>query len=323
MPLKTAILLTNLGTPERLDRAAVRLFLGEFLSDSYVVNIPHLVWLPILYGLILPFRSGKTLEGYRRVWQAEGSPLMAFSLRQRAALEKRLTELGQGDPVDVKIAMRYGNPSFVSVLSGLIELKVEQLVVLPLYPQFSRTTTETSRVHLLKTLKDLGASMAVNFIEDYHDHPAYIAALAESVQTHWKKRQHHLLMSFHGLPQVNIQRGDPYQAQCEKTAQLLAEELGLEESDWSIGYQSRFGKQTWIQPYTADVLERLAKNGVEAVDVICPGFSADCLETLDEIEVEYRAEFEQFGGKQFSYIPALNDRGSHITMMQDVISSHL
>ena len=318
MSARTAVLLTNLGTPDTLERASVKRFLREFLSDPLVVRLPRILWLPLLHGIILPLRSGKTLQAYSRVWGDEGSPLLAFAKRQRSALQQKL--LGQ---VHVDLAMRYGNPSFPSVLRPLRDAGIEQLVVLPLYPQYSVTTTATSYRHLKNTLNQLDWKPALEFIGYYPDHPAYIDALAESIREHWQQQRRHLLMSFHGLPQANIDRGDPYQVQCEKTANLLARKLELADSDWSIGYQSRFGKQTWIQPYTSDVLHALIKRGVKAVDVICPGFSADCLETLDEIEVEYRNEFLALGGEQFSYIHALNDREAHIEMMRSLVQPFL
>ena len=302
MSAKTAVLLTNLGTPDRLERASVKRFLKEFLSDPLVVRLPRIFWLPLLHGIILPLRSGKTLQAYSRVWGEQGSPLMMYSNRQRSALQQKLLEQAHVD-----LAMRYGNPSYESVLRLLRDAGIDKLVVLPLYPQYSVTTTATSYKHLKNTLNYLDFTPALEFIGYYPDHPAYIEALAESIREHWQQGQRHLLMSFHGLPQANVDRGDPYQAQCEKTANLLAASLGLGADDWSIGYQSRFGKQTWIQPYTSDVLHRLVTRGIKAVDVVCPGFSSDCLETLDEIEVEYRNEFLELGGKQFSYIRSLND----------------
>jgi ferrochelatase len=318
MPANTAVLLTNLGTPDRLDRDSVKRFLKEFLSDPLVVRLPRALWLPLLYGIILPLRSGKTLQAYSRVWGEDGSPLLAFSNRQRTALQQKLFEQAH-----VELAMRYGNPSFPSVLRLLRDAGVKKLVVLPLYPQYSVTTTATSYKHLKNILRQLDFAPTLEFIGYYPDQPAYIDALAESVREHWQQGQRHLLMSFHGLPQENVDRGDPYQKQCEQTAALLASKLELADADWSIGYQSRFGKQTWIQPYTSDVLHRLVERGVKAVDVICPGFSSDCLETLDEIEVEYRNEFLALGGKQFSYIHALNDRDAHIEMMRQLVEPYL
>lgn len=318
MPTKIALILTNLGTPERLDRAAVKAFLGEFLSDPLVVSLPRIFWLPLLYGIILPLRSGKTLQAYRRVWGEQGSPLLTYAMKQQAALQAVL-----GERAIVSLAMRYGKPDYASVLATLRDRGIEKLVVLPLYPQYSVTTTATSYKHLNNSLDQLDYAPAIEFIGYYHEHPAYIEALTESVREHWQQRQHHLLISFHGLPQANIERGDPYQSQCEKTAALLAQSLELDDSQWSIGYQSRFGKQAWIQPYTADLLHELVNRGIKAVDVICPGFSADCLETLDEIEVEYRSEFLHYGGEHFSYIHALNDRAAHIQMMHSLLQPYL
>ena len=318
MPAKTAVLLTNLGTPDRLNVSAVKRFLREFLSDPLVVRLPRWLWLPLLHCVILPLRSPKTMQAYSRVWSENGSPLLAISKRQREALQQFMLE-----QVHVELAMRYGNPSYISVLRLLRDAGVEKLVVLPLYPQFSVTTTETSHQHLIRTLSDLAFTPEIEFIDNYSEHPAYIAALAESIRRHRQQQPNHLLMSFHGLPQDNIDRGDPYQRQCEQTAKLLAQTLGLEDSDWSIGYQSRFGRQAWIQPYTADRLSELVNRGVKSVDVICPGFASDCLETLDEINLEYRDEFLALGGERFNYIPALNDRASHIEMMQKLVEPYL
>ena len=318
MPANTAVLLTNLGTPDTLELASVKRFLREFLSDPLVVRLPRALWLPLLNGVILPLRSPKTLQAYQRVWSENGSPLLDIANRQREALQQALFERAH-----VELAMRYGNPSFVSVLRLLQNAGIERLVVLPLYPQYSVTTTATSYKHLLASLRELEYAPAIEFIGYYPDHPAYIEALAESVREHWQRGQRHLLMSFHGLPQANVDRGDPYQRQCEATVSLLAQRLGLADGEWSIGYQSRFGRQQWIQPYTSDVLSGLAERGVKAVDVICPGFSADCLETLDEIKVEYRHEFLELGGEALDYIPALNDRPAHIEMMRQLVDPYL
>ncbi len=318
MPVKTAVILTNLGTPDSLEVASVRRFLKEFLSDPLVVRLPRLLWLPLLYGVILPLRSPKTLQAYARVWSDDGSPLLAFANKQREALQHKLMERAQ-----VELAMRYGNPSFDSVLRPLRDAGIDKLVVLPLYPQYSVTTTATSYKHLLNSMKALGYRPEIEFIGYYPDHPAYIEALAESIREYRQPGERHLLMSFHGLPQANVDRGDPYQKQCEQTARLLAERLGLEDADWSIGYQSRFGKQTWIQPYTSDVLQQLVERNIRNVDVVCPGFSADCLETLDEIKVEYRHEFIELGGEELDYIPALNARDSHIEMMRQLVEPYL
>ena len=320
MFLKTAVLLTNLGTPAALDRSSVKQFLKEFLSDPMVVEIPRLPWWLLLNGLIIPFRSGKTLQAYQRIWSDEGSPLMIYAQKQQMALQQKL-----GDDVRVALAMRYGEPSFKSVIGELLTGGTERLIVLPLYPQNSATTTATTFQHLAQTLSGHRNQPSVDFIDSYYQHPTYIEALAESIRNHWSgtDSRNHLVMSFHGLPQVNVDRGDPYYAQCRQTANLLAQRLGLQKSEWSLCFQSRFGKQTWLKPYTRETLSELGANGIKSVDVICPGFSADCLETLDEIQIEYRGLFMQAGGEQFHYIPALNAHSDHIEMMYALISPYL
>jgi ferrochelatase len=317
MSPKTAVLLSNLGTPAALDRPSVKRFLKQFLSDPMVVDIPRLPWWLLLNGVILPLRSGKTLQAYQSIWMDEGSPLMVFSQRQQIALQEKL-----GDEIHVALAMRYGEPSFNNVIAELMTAGMERIVVLPLYPQYSTTTTESTHHHLTQTLSAYPLQPAVEFIASYYQHPAYIEALAESTRAHWTKTgaQNHLVISFHGLPQVNVDRGDPYYDQCLGTANLLAEQLGLEESQWSHCFQSRFGKQVWLKPYTSDILTDLSANGIKAVDIICPGFSSDCLETLEEIQIEYRHLFMQQGGEQYHYIPALNEQASHIDMMYALLT---
>ena len=318
--MKTAVLLTNLGTPNSLDKAAVKRFLKQFLSDKRVVEMPRLPWWLILNGIILPFRSGKSLQGYQRIWTDQGSPLMAYSLKQQSALQQKL-----GSGVSVALAMRYGKPSFETVIEDLMASGLERLIVLPLYPQNSATTTATTFYHLADTLEKYRNLPSIHFIDSYYQHPVYIEALANSVLAHWQKsvQRNHLVMSFHGLPQVNVERGDPYYDQCKITAKLLAGKLELEEESWSLCFQSRFGKQVWLKPYTSDVLAELAANSNKAVDIICPGFSADCLETLDEIQIEYRNLFMAQGGEKFHYIPALNDSDDHIEMMSALVQPHL
>ncbi len=320
MSLKTAVLLTNLGTPGSLDRAAVKRFLKQFLSDPMVVEMPRLPWWLILNGIILPLRSGKTLQGYARIWMAEGSPLMVYAQRQATALQKKL-----GAEIRVVLAMRYGEPSFKSVIGELLAAGIVRLIVLPLYPQNSATTTATTFQHLAATLSSYRNQPSVDFIDSYYQHPAYIAALAQSVRNHWGETgsRQHLVMSFHGLPQVNVDRGDPYYAQCRQTANLLAHQLGLEKSEWSLCFQSRFGKQVWLKPYTMETLSELSASGTRSVDIICPGFSADCLETLDEINIEYRNFFMRQGGEQFHYIPALNESDSYIELMHTLVRPYL
>ncbi len=318
---KTAVLLTNLGTPATNSRAAVAAFLKQFLSDQRVVEIPAFIWWFILNLIILPFRSKSALHAYEQIWTDEGSPLLAISRRQKEALQKKL-----GDTVHVDMMMRYGEPSFASVMNGLMQKGYNNFVVLPLYPQNSATTTATTYDHIASVLRKTRNVPDISIISNYHADPGYIGALAASVQEHWKaqQRQRFLLMSFHGLPQRNVDLGDPYYDQCLGTAHLLATLLGLSANQWGISFQSRFGKQQWLKPYTSETLEALAgKTKLKEIDVICPGFSVDCLETLEEIQMQNRDVFLEAGGEQYHYIPCLNERADHIDMMAELIRPYL
>ena len=317
---KTAVILTNLGTPKTNTKAAVSDFLKEFLSDTRVVEIPKVIWWFILNLIILPFRSGKSLKAYNKIWTDEGSPLLSISRQQQAALQQNL-----GDKIKVELMMRYGEPSFASVINGLLEDNYQNLIILPLYPQNSATTTATSFDLIGDIMKKSRAIPDIKFISNYHGDPGYIHALAASIQEHWQQqqRQRFLLMSFHGLPQRNVDLGDPYYDQCTGTAQLLATIMGLESKQWGMSFQSRFGKQTWLQPYTSETLATLADNGLKEIDIVCPGFSVDCLETLEEIQMENREVFIEHGGEQYHYIPCLNDRADHIQMMADLVKPYL
>lgn len=305
--LRTGVLLVNLGTPDAPTASAVRRYLAEFLGDPRVVEIPRAVWLPILYGFILPFRPARVARNYAGIWMEEGSPLLVHSQRLAQRLEESL------DDIPVELGMSYGNPSIESALSRLETQQVEQIIVLPLYPQYSATTTAASFDVLARCLSRRRDIPALTLIRDYHDQPAYVEALAASVRTHWEQhgRGDHLVMSFHGIPKRNVDLGDPYARQCERTAALLAEALGLEPAAWSQVYQSRFGKAEWLQPYADERFRELAQQGIGTLDVLCPGFAADCLETLEEIAVEYAELFQEAGGKALRYIPALNDAPAH------------
>lgn len=317
---KTAVILTNLGTPETNSKQAVRRFLKQFLSDKRVVEIPSAIWWFILNLIILPFRSTTALEAYNKIWTDQGSPLLTISRQQQQALQQKL-----GDDVRVELMMRYGEPSFSSVINGLLQEHYQHLVILPLYPQNSATTTATSYDHIADILRNTRAVPDLSFISNYHGHPGYIDALASSIQQHWQQqlRQRFLLMSFHGLPQRNIDLGDPYYDQCMGTAHLLATILGLSSDQWAMSFQSRFGRQTWLQPYTSETLAAMADRGLKEVDIICPGFSVDCLETLEEIKLQNRDIFLQHGGEQYHYIPCLNDRQDHIDMMAELVKPHI
>ena len=298
MPTLNGVLLVNLGTPAAPTPAAVRSYLAEFLSDPRVVQLPRLVWLPILHGIILRTRPAKSAAKYRSIWTAEGSPLAVHTRRQTDLLRDALLQ----EETAVEYAMRYGGPS---VADGLKKLSgCRKVVVVPLYPQFSRSTTESIRDVLGK-----GVGPGVTMVESFYDHPAYIAALAAGVQRHWAAhgKGGRLVMSFHGLPKRAVDLGDPYQAQCVVTAKLLAGALRIPPTGYLVTFQSRFGAAEWLQPYTEPTLVALAKQGIRRVDVVCPGFVSDCLETLEEIAIEAKRAFLGAGGTDFHAVPCLNE----------------
>jgi len=317
------VLLVNLGTPEEPTTSAVRKYLREFLSDPRVVEIPRLVWLPVLHGLVLRTRPAKSAENYKLVWTDKGSPLLHYSLRQQKLLQQEVEARFKG-PVHIELAMRYGKPDIRSGLKALQEKGVQRLLVLPLYPQYSATTTATTFDEIAKIFKSWRRIPEFRFIGQYHDHPAYIDVLATSVKQHWKENGQSdvLLMSFHGLPKRNLDLGDPYFCHCQKTGRLLAEKLGLNKEQWKLTFQSRFGKAEWLKPYTDKTLMEMPAKGIKSVDVICPGFPADCLETLEEIDGENREYFLEAGGEHYHYIPALNDNIKHIYALADIIQQH-
>lgn len=320
----TGILLVNLGTPDQPETSSVKRYLAEFLSDPRVVEIPRLVWLALLHGVVLRRRSPVTARLYSSIWLPEGSPLMVYSRRISDAISVMVKRRFAG-PVKVELAMRYGKPSITDGLENLRQQGARRLLVLPLYPQYSATTTASVFDAVAKELGHWRWIPEVRFINQYHDDAGYIKALAASVDKHQQENgwDGFLLMSFHGLPERNLQLGDPYFCQCHKTARLLAEKLRLKDDQWKISFQSRFGKAKWVQPYTNETLGKLAKQGIEKVDVICPGFPADCLETLEEMEVENRGAFLAAGGKQYNYIPALNNNDEHIDALIGIIEQHI
>lgn len=319
----TGILLVNLGTPDAPDRKSVKRYLAEFLGDPRVVEIPRPIWLMILHGIILTKRPPVTAKLYESVWMDEGSPLLVYTKRQQMKLQGVLQRQFAG-PVETEVAMRYGNPSVKQGLQKLREKGARRILVFPLYPQYSATTTATVFDAVSDVLKRQRWIPELRFINHYHDHPQYINALAESVEQHWREhgRGRFMVMSFHGLPQRNLHQGDPYHCECHKTARLLAEKLNLADDKWMLTFQSRFGKAQWLQPYTDKTLESLPGKGIKEVDIMCPGFSSDCLETLEEIQGENREVFEGAGGKVYHYIPALNDHDSHIDLMADLVKQH-
>lgn len=320
---RTGILLTNLGTPDEPTAKAVRRYLAEFLWDNRVVEIPRPIWWMILHGAILPFRSSQSAAKYAEVWTEEGSPLLVIARKQADAVREQLTQTMPHPPL-VALGMRYGQPSIESAFDELTQQGATRILLLPLYPQYSATTTASTFDALASVFKQRRWIPELRVVNSYHESPAYIDALANSVREAWneKSRSEKLLMSFHGLPDRNLHLGDPYHCQCHKTARLLAEKLELCAEEWAISFQSRFGKAKWLQPYTSETLKQWASAGVSSVDVICPGFSADCLETLEEIEGENREYFEEAGGKSYRYIPALNDRADHIAAIADVIQKN-
>jgi ferrochelatase len=314
------VLLVNLGTPDAPTPAAIRPYLREFLSDRRVVDLPRALWLPILHGVILPLRPRKLAPLYARIWRPDGSPLLAITREQRAALAAEL-----GDEAIVIEAMRYGRPAIASALAELQGAGVTRVIVLPLYPQYSATTTESALDGVAAALAALGWQPELRVIRDYHADDGYIDALAQSVREQWDAhgRGELLLLSFHGIPQRYVDRGDPYGAQCAETARRLAAALQLRDGEWRVAYQSRVGKAAWLQPYTDELIPQLARSGVRKLDVICPGFSADCLETLDEIALRYRDAFVAAGGEALRYVPALNARPAHIAALARLVRAHL
>ena len=320
---KAGVLLINLGTPDAPTRAAIRRYLREFLSDDRVVDLHPFLWWPVLNGIILRTRPKRLAPRYAAIWTAQGGPLLAIGLQQAAGLAERL-QAQLGVEVPVVLAMRYGNPSIQAGLATLEQQGVRRVLVLPLFPQYSASTTASALDAVFDALKLRRWLPALRTVNHYHDHPAYISALADSVRQHWQQqgRGEHLLMSFHGIPQRYFLMGDPYYCECHKTARLLAERLGLEQGQWSLSFQSRFGREEWLKPYTDTQLAELAQSGVQQLDVIAPGFAADCLETLEEIGDEYRELFAGLGGT-LRYVPALNAEAAHLDALASLLKPQL
>jgi ferrochelatase len=315
---ETGILITNLGTPEQPTPAAVRHYLKEFLSDKYVIKIPRAIWLPILYGYILPFRSSQSAKLYQKIWTADGSPLLQFTSRIKDQLAKQLT-------APVALGMRYGKPSLHDALKQLQAREVKKILLLPLYPQYSDTTTASTIAQLNQLLKNEFQSMELQCIKSYAENPHYINALVISMQNMWQKLgpKQHLLFSFHGIPKRYVEAGDPYAEQCHRTATLVAEQLQLPRTRWSVAFQSRLGRAEWLKPYTDVVLKSFPQLGITHLDVICPGFPADCLETLEEIAIRGKEQFLENGGNSYRYISALNDSSEHIQALMKIIQEAL
>jgi ferrochelatase len=318
------LLVANVGTPDAPTAAAVRRYLRQFLSDRRVVDLPRALWWPILHLVVLPLRAPRSAHAYARIWTAEGSPLLRIAVRQAAALENAL-HARLSAPLHASLGMAYGNPSIARALEGLRALGCRKLLVLPLYPQYSSPTTGSAFEAVVKVMRSWRWVPELCTIGGYHDDSGYIAALAGSVRQLWGREgePERLLLSFHGLPKRYGDAGDPYPKQCAETSRLIAEALGLDDGRWQMSFQSRFGREEWLRPYTDQTLRSWAGSGVASVDVVCPGFAADCLETLEEIDIRYRAVFLGAGGHRFRYIPALNDRADHIAALANIVMRHL
>ena len=319
----TGVLLVNLGTPDAPTPRALHRYLKEFLWDPRVIEWPRPLWWLILNGVILNIRPVRSAKLYKKVWTEEGSPLLVISERQAQALQKKLKKQFTG-PVEVALAMRYGNPSVAAGLNELRRKGARRLLVLPLYPQYSATTTGSTFDAVACVLQTWRWIPELRFVNHYSDDPGFIEAMAARIRNHWEThgRGEHLLFSFHGIPKSYLLKGDPYHCECHKTARLVAQSLGLKDGVWQVSFQSRFGREEWLQPYTDDLLAALAGKGIKSVDVCCPGFAADCLETLEEIAVESHHTFIKAGGDQFNFIPALNDMPQHIQALGDIVARY-
>ncbi|MEH0688376.1 ferrochelatase [Vibrio cholerae] len=308
------VLLVNLGTPDEPTAPAVKRFLSQFLHDHRVVDMSRWLWCPILHGVILPIRSPKVAKLYQSVWMEEGSPLMVYSKRQAARLADFLS-------MPVELGMTYGNPSLQSGVEALLAQGVEEIIVLPLYPQYSGTTTGAVNDGLAKAFKTMPVLPNYRMLRDYHDHPLYIKALAASVEASWRQhgRGDYLLCSYHGIPKRYADNGDIYPQHCLRTTELLGKALGLTSEQIGTTFQSRFGREEWLQPYTDKTIEQLPSAGIKKLDIMTPAFSADCLETLEEISEQCRELYEEHGGEQFNFIPCLNDDELHIEMMAALV----
>lgn len=315
----TAVLLVNLGTPAAPTQDAVRDYLSEFLSDPRVVELPRWLWWPILHGYILRTRPRRSAEAYAKVWRDDGSPLLVLSERLADAVRSRIASATSGK-VDVALAMTYGEPSVAAVVTDLMRGGTRRVLVLPMFPQYSATSTGAALDAVTRVLQSLRWPPAVRTVNDYHTDAGYLAALASSVQGHWAAhgRGDKLLLSFHGIPERFANAGDPYPGQCRETARRLGDALGVAGDEMLVTFQSRLGRQPWLRPYTDETIGELARQDVETIDVLCPGFAVDCLETLEEIALRYRTTFLTGGGRQFRYIPALNDSNAHAAALADI-----
>ncbi|NVD35194.1 ferrochelatase [Marinobacter lutaoensis] len=321
---RIGILITNLGTPDAPTPSALRRYLAEFLWDPRVVEAPRPLWWLILHGIILRVRPRRSAAAYAKVWQPEGSPLLLHTARQAEGIREALRE-SHGQNLVVAFAMRYGNPSIATALDELQAQGVSKLLVLPLYPQYSASTAGSTFDALAADFTRRRWLPDLRFVAHYHDFPPYIEAMARHIEAHWANhgRKEKLVLSYHGVPFRYLLQGDPYHCECHKTSRLLADRLGLSDEDYITTFQSRFGREEWLQPYTDETMKALPGQGVRSVDVFCPGFSSDCLETIEEINEENRGYFLDAGGESFSYIPALNATPGHIEALVKLIEENL
>jgi protoporphyrin/coproporphyrin ferrochelatase len=320
---RIGILLVNSGTPASPEPRDVRKYLARFLSDPRVIEIPRMLWLPILYGFILPFRPARSARRYRKIWSPQGSPLLDFSQQLCSELTGTLAQNVLA-PLSVELGMLYSKPSVAEALGRLRESGAQRILVLPLFPQYCGATTGAVYDQVNEELRRWRWLPELRFVAEYHDDPAYVDALRASVTQHWEAhgKSKHLLMSFHGIPERSFHLGDPYFCKCQKTARLLADELMLRDTEWSVSFQSRFGPSGWLRPYTSAVLTEMPARGIREVTVVCPGFAVDCLETLEEIDIENREIFMHAGGQQYQYVPALNARAEHARFLSELIARH-
>jgi len=320
---RIGVLLVNSGTPATPEPRDVRAFLRGLLSDPRVVELPRALWYPILYGFILPFRPRKVAVKYRKIWTPQGSPLVAFSNRLRADLATTLAQRILA-PLSVELAMLYSKPTVKEGLDKLRASGAQRILVVPHFPQYCAATTGAVYDAVSAELRNWRWLPELRYIAEYHDHPSYIDALRASVVQQWEAegRTKHLVISFHGIPETFFQNGDPYFYKCRQTARLLADELMLRDDEWTVSFHSKFGPGAWLRPYTIELMANLPVRGIDEVTVICPGFAVDCLETLEEIEMENRAQFLASGGRKFVYVPALNARPEHSRFLADLIAQH-
>lgn len=323
-PERLGVLVTNLGTPDAPTTPALRRYLAEFLWDPRVVEVPRPIWWMILHGIILRIRPKKSAQGYASVWKPEGSPLLIHTAKQAEGIREALKQK-YGNNVVVGFAMRYGNPSISKVLDEMQDQGVRKLLILPLYPQYSASTTASTFDAVAADFTRRRWLPDFRFVSHYHDYPPYIEAMARHIESHWSNhgRGDKLILSYHGVPLKYLQKGDPYHCECHKTSRLLAERLGLSQDDYLTTFQSRFGNEEWLQPYTDETLKALPGKGVKSVDVFCPGFSSDCLETIEEINEENRVYFLEAGGEGFGYIPCLNATPGHIDALVQLVEENL